>query len=105
VEIKLAILSFDRFVAHCQHTQGEYQEAEPVYRKGLEIRQRMLGEEHPDTATSYNNVAMNLNAQGKYEEAEPVFRLAYEILLSTLGDQHPTTKVVYQNWLSVKSKT
>ena len=42
------------------------------YRKALAIRRKALGEDHPDTATSYNNLAVNLNAQGKYAEAEPL---------------------------------
>jgi hypothetical protein len=33
----------------------------------------VLGEAHPDTATSYNNVASNLNAQGQYAAAAQVF--------------------------------
>ena len=47
------------------NSQGKYAEAEPLYRKALEIWQRVLGEDHPNTATSYNNVGFNLNAQGK----------------------------------------
>ena len=49
--------------------QGKYAEAEPLYQKALAIRRKVLGEDHPDTAASYNNVASNLNAQGKYAEA------------------------------------
>jgi hypothetical protein len=30
----------------------------------------VLGEEHPHTAQSYNNLALNLEAQGRYKEAE-----------------------------------
>lgn len=36
---------------------AEYQKAEELYKKSLEIRERILGEEHPDTARSYNNLA------------------------------------------------
>ena len=46
-----------------------------MLRKSLMIcRQR--GEHHPDTATCYTNLALNLNAQGKYTEAEPLIRRA-----------------------------
>src|SRR5262249_4983808 len=40
------------------------------------IRRKVLGEEHPDTADGYNNLALILNAQGKYREAEIFFRQA-----------------------------
>src|SRR5262249_51523876 len=45
---------------------GHYSEAERIDRTLLEIRRKWLGEGHPDTATSYNDVAYNLNAQGRY---------------------------------------
>jgi tetratricopeptide (TPR) repeat protein len=44
----------------------------------LAICRKVLGEEHPDTAASYNSVAYNLNAQGKYKEAETLFLRAAE---------------------------
>ncbi|NES00462.1 MAG: tetratricopeptide repeat protein, partial [Symploca sp. SIO1B1] len=36
---------------------GKYSEAIPLAEKALAIRQRILGEEHPDVATSLNNLA------------------------------------------------
>ncbi len=36
---------------------GEYQKAEHLYQKDLKISEKVLGEEHPSTATSYNNLA------------------------------------------------
>ena len=60
-------------VAYNLNAQGRYDEAEPLYRKALEIRKRVLGEHHPDTAQSYNNVAANLNAQGRYGRGRAAF--------------------------------
>ena len=57
----------------------------------------MLGEIHPDTATSYNNVGCNLNAQRKYAEAEPLLRKALEIWRRVLGENHPKTATSYNN--------
>ena len=36
---------------------GDYAKAEPLYKEALEIRQKVLGQEHPDTALSLNNLA------------------------------------------------
>ncbi|MEW8659886.1 MAG: TIR domain-containing protein, partial [Candidatus Thiodiazotropha endolucinida] len=60
------------YTAYYLDAIGRFKEAEPLYLQALEICQRVLGEEHPSTATSYNNVATNLNAQGRYAEAEPL---------------------------------
>ena len=49
-------------------------EAEPFLQKALSIRRKILGELHPDTAQSYNNVGFNLFIQMKITEAEGMFR-------------------------------
>ena len=36
-----------------------------MHRRALAIRLKALGEDHPDTANSYNNLAVTLGAQGK----------------------------------------
>ncbi len=46
--------------------QGEYQKAEPLYLEALNISKKILGDEHPDTASSYNNLAILYKAQGEY---------------------------------------
>ncbi len=39
------------------HDQGRYDEAEPLNLETLEVKKRVLGEEHPDTLLSMNNIA------------------------------------------------
>jgi hypothetical protein len=48
-----------------------------LYRRALTIKQKVLGEDYPDTATGYNNLAYNLNAQEKYAEAANIMRLNF----------------------------
>ena len=36
----------------------------------LETKKRVLGQEHPDTLTSMNNVEMMYSDQGRWKEAE-----------------------------------
>src|SRR5262249_26389761 len=64
--------------------RGRYAESERVWRVLLDIRRRWLGEDHPDTAASSNNLAFVLVNQGKYAEAEPLFRRALAIHLKAL---------------------
>jgi CHAT domain-containing protein/tetratricopeptide (TPR) repeat protein len=63
----------------------------------LDICRQALGEQHPHTATSYNNVAANLNSQGKYAEAGPLFQKALDICRKALGEEHPDTARSYNN--------
>ena len=50
-----------------------------------------LGDEHPDTLVSINNLAALLHTQGKLSEAEPLFREALSARKRTLGGEHPFT--------------
>jgi tetratricopeptide (TPR) repeat protein len=77
--------------------QGKYAQAQPLYEKALEIRRRRLGDDHPDSAGSYNNVAANLADQGKYAQAQPLYEKALEIRRRLLTDDHPRTATSYDN--------
>jgi tetratricopeptide (TPR) repeat protein/CHAT domain-containing protein len=70
---------------------GRYREAQALLEKVLAVRRKVLGEEHPDTATSYSWVAANLQAQGRYKEAQEGFQKALDIRRRLLGDEHPDT--------------
>jgi tetratricopeptide (TPR) repeat protein len=75
--------------------RAQFAEAERLSRELLEIRRRWLGEKHPDTAESYNSVAMTLNAQGKFAAAQPLAERALEINRRLLTDDHPRTASSY----------
>ncbi len=45
----------------------ENKKSEELYEKSLVIRERVLGEGHPDTAVSYNNLAGLYKSQEKYK--------------------------------------
>ena len=77
--------------------QGRYEKAEPLYQRALEIREAQLGPEHPDVATSLNNLAELYRLQGRYEEAEPLYQRALGIFEAQLGPEHPNTVTVREN--------
>ena len=59
---------------------GRLDEAEELYRKALGIRRRILGNEHPNTLLSMNNLATVLQRnKDKWSEAEALFREAVAI--------------------------
>ncbi len=77
--------------------QGKYAQAQPIYEKALEIRRRLLTDDHPYTAASYSKLAYNLNAQGRYALAQPLYEKALEIDRRLLSDDHPYTAYGYNN--------
>jgi CHAT domain-containing protein/tetratricopeptide (TPR) repeat protein len=84
-------------VASNLNNQGRYAAAQPSYEKALEIRRRLLTDDDPRTASSYNNLGMNFNAQGKYPDAQPRLEKALEIRRRMLTDDHPETAQSYDN--------
>ena len=73
-------------------SQGRYEEAEPLYIQALDMRKKLLGEEHPDVATSLNNLAGLYFSQGRYEEAEPLYIQSLDMRKKLLGEEHPYTQ-------------
>ncbi len=77
--------------------QGLYAQTLPVWKKGLELRRNLLGEDHLDTANSYNAVAFNFHTRRIAVEAYPYFKKTLEIKLRVLGKDHPETANSYNN--------
>ncbi|KAK5188428.1 hypothetical protein LTR92_011514, partial [Exophiala xenobiotica] len=70
---------------------GRYREAEVMHGQALHLRGKVLGEEHPSTLASMNDLAIVLEQQGKYEEAEQMHRQALDRMKKVLGEEHPST--------------
>ena len=68
-----------------------------VVEKSLRINERVLGEDHPDTAVSYNNLAALYYSQKKYGFALSYYIKAYKIFINKLGFEHPYTKMSCEN--------
>jgi len=83
--------SLRQALADLYRTVGLYDAAFPLQESALATRRRRLGEEHPNTLSSINNMGRLLQAQGKLAEAEPYYREALEKRRRTLGEEHPST--------------
>jgi tetratricopeptide (TPR) repeat protein len=77
---------------------GSYPAAEPLYVRALQIREQQLGANHPDTATSLNNLALLYESIDRSEEALPLYARAVEICEHALGLEHPSTVTVRGNY-------
>jgi tetratricopeptide (TPR) repeat protein len=78
-------------------SKGDLAGAEPLFRGALEIAEKALGPEHPDTAGSLNNLAGLLESKGDLAGAEPLYRRALSIAEKTLGPEHPNTAMALDN--------
>ena len=57
----------------------------------------MLGDDHPNTLISINNLAGLYWSQGRYAEAEPLFLETLETQKRVLGNDHPDTLTSMNN--------
>jgi CHAT domain-containing protein/tetratricopeptide (TPR) repeat protein len=80
-----------------QESAAHHRQAQSALEKILALRRKVLGDDHPDTAAAYNDLAYNLDAQGRYAAAQPLFGKALAILRKALGEDHPKTAVGYSN--------
>jgi CHAT domain-containing protein len=77
--------------------QERYRESLVPALEALEIRKRVLGMEHPDTAGSFNLVGVLYGNVKDYAKAELHYREALEVREKLLGDEHPDTATSLNN--------
>lgn len=71
--------------------------AREYYDRAIDLRRRVLGEDHPTTSFSLTNLASLLVQTGQVEEALPAFREALAIRRNAFGPEHPAVaSVLYQ---------
>ena len=70
---------------------GRYDEAEPIYRRVLEIERRLGGRDNLESLATAFNLAFLLESMGRYDEAEPLYRDTLERCTRVLGPTHEGT--------------
>ena len=73
------------------YNDGYYSGAVKYYERCLEISERALGEEHPDTLWSMNGLAAAYDSLGRSNEAVKIHEACLEIGKRALGEEHPDT--------------
>ena len=76
---------------------GQYDQALEYHQKSLAIYLKQLGPDHPDVATSYNNIGTLHYANGEYDHALEYYQKSLAIWLKQLGADHPKVATNYNN--------
>ncbi|MGP0593421.1 tetratricopeptide repeat protein [Nitrospira sp. T9] len=77
--------------------QGLYGRAREQEEHALSYAKTILGEEHPDTLRSMNNLALTVSRQGEYARAAALQRTVWERTQPLLGADHPNTLTSMNN--------
>lgn len=80
-----AHLSAPRRKQHHTFSQGKYEEAKLKYQRSLAIREKAHGSDHPDVATSLNNLACVLNVQVRFDPWGQVGRSMFVRVMYGVG--------------------
>jgi hypothetical protein len=72
-------------------SEGRDRESEELLSQVMEVRKRVLGDEHPSTLNSMANLAPTYRNQGRWKEAEELGVQVMEKRKRVLGDEHPAT--------------
>ena len=70
---------------------GRASEARFLKESTLSVRRRVLGEEHPSTLISINNLAVTLRDLGDVSGAKDLHETALSVKRRVLGEEHPAT--------------
>ncbi|MGH3773625.1 MAG: FxSxx-COOH system tetratricopeptide repeat protein [Pseudonocardiaceae bacterium] len=73
------------------HTRGEPGPARPLFERALDLRRSRLGDDHPDTLESVNNLAHDLWLLGHYEQGRQLAEDTLTRMRRVLGDDHRHT--------------
>lgn len=69
--------------------RGRYDDGEPLYKRSLAIREKVLGLEHPDVAVTLNNLAALYDERGDYYKSEPLYQRSLAIQMKAYAPDHP----------------
>jgi len=70
----------------------EYDKAEPVFQRAIQVRENVLGLKHPETLQSIWDLGVLCEVQGRYLEALELYARACSGYKNGLGDDHPDTR-------------
>ncbi len=71
--------------------QGKFNEAKAYFERAIQITRQLSGEEHPDIATCFANLAILSGMQGSLRDARHFLGQALAIRTSIYGPEHSET--------------
>jgi len=83
--------------ANTLYQQRRYREAENIYKEAIKVAEDTFGSDHPNVATSLNNLGELYISKGNYSEIEPLYERALAILEKALGPDHPDVAISSKN--------
>ena len=78
-------------------SSDDYASAESLLREAARLQESSLGSEHPDLASTFNNLAIVCEKEHKLTDAGEFYRRAFAIASASLDSDHPLVLTSRQN--------
>jgi len=85
----LGLALAQRELAYTYVLSGSYQKTGPLYKEAMTALARKLGEDHPEMATSWQQIGELQETLGEYDKAVSLYKKALAILEKKRGAEHP----------------
>lgn len=85
-------------LASASFAKRDYKQASELLKKSLALREKALGADHADVATTAHNLANVYQSAGKYDDSEPLYLRSISIREAKLGSSHPDTIQVVKDY-------
>ncbi len=93
----LEVMDLSEQLADLLGDQGDLAGARRLQERVVDVRTRVLGEEHPDTLNSMNNLAEILRDHGDHAAARRLQEQVLAVAKRVLGEEHPDTLISMNN--------
>jgi len=85
-------------LASTSFSKRDYKAAAELLKKSLALKEKALGVDHSDVATTLHSLANVYQSLGKYDDAEPFYLRSISIRETKLGASHPDTIQVVKDY-------
>jgi len=82
--------------------QRRWKEAGELFLQVTKIRNRVFGEDHPDTVRSMNDLVRAYSIQMRWKEAQELQIKVTDRIRMRLGEDHPSTVVAIADLVSIR---
>jgi tetratricopeptide (TPR) repeat protein len=89
-------------LAQVKYLQKDIEQAEALFKRALSIRERHLGEKHPDVAATLNSLARLYFRRNDFVAAAPLLMRLLAIKQESLGAHHPEVAVILTSLAKVR---
>ncbi len=83
-------------LSHSKNLQGQYEEAESLARKAVEMHAVLHGKDHPETGWGLDALARSLQSQKRNAEAADTFRKALHVFRANYPADHKSIKMTLE---------